>query len=123
MAKTIFSTTGSKMIYDGTTYYVTDLSYDEKADKVDVTDTGTSGDGKEYVYTRSERTISVDLWKDSATLVPAIKTLKACTLQFEGNKWIGSASFDGFNVSGQINNAVKLTLNGTFQGSISQSLS
>jgi len=123
MPKSIFSTSGSKLVYDGTTYYLTSLTYDIKADKKDVTDTGTAGDGKEYVFTRVERTFSAELWKDSSQLTPALKTKKALTLYFEGNRWIGSGSLDSISVKGTLDDGIKLSVNGMFEGAVSESLS
>lgn len=122
MSKMIFSTTASKMIFDGTTYYVTDLTYGQTANRVDVTDTGTAGDGTEWVYGRKERTISVDAWKDSATNLPTLATKKACTLAFEGNLFVGSASFESVEIAASIDTGVKFSLSGVFEGSVSSSL-
>ena len=123
MAKMIFSTTGSKMVFDSTTYYVTDLTYGQTANRIDVTDTGTAGDGTEFVYGRVERTISVDMWKDSASTGPAIKTKKACTIYYENNQYIGSASFESSEIAGSIDTGIKLSLSGIFEGSVSSSFS
>lgn len=122
MSKMIFSTTGSAIVFDGTTYYLTDLTYGQTANRIDVTDTGTSGDGTEFVYGRVERTISVDMWKDSASAGPSLKTKKACTIKFENNLYIGSASFESVEIAGSIDTGIKMTLAGVFEGSVSSSL-
>lgn len=122
MAKMIFSNSSSAFIFDGSTYYLTDLTFNQGSDKIDVTDTGTSGDGKEYIYGRKERTFNAQAWKDSATALPTLATSKACTLKFEGNMYVGSASLESVEVAGSIDNGVKLTVNGTFNGAVSSSL-
>lgn len=123
MSKMIFSTIGSKMTFDDITVYLTDLSFSEKSNKIDVTDTGTTGDGTEFVYSRVERPFTVDSWKDSATADLPIRTKKACTIQYENNKYIGSASFESKDIKGSIDTGVKITYTGVFEGSISASLS
>lgn len=121
MAKMILSTTGSKMIFDGTTYYVTDLSYAENSSRIDVTDTGTTGDGTEFVYSRVERPITISMWKSSTADGPAIRTKKACTIAFEGYSYIGSASFESKTVAASLDAGVKLDLSGVFEGAVSES--
>jgi hypothetical protein len=106
------------MTFDGTTYYVTDLSYAENASKTDITDTGTQGDGTEFYYSRVERPITVSMWKDSLSTGPVLRTKKACTISFEGSNYAGSASFESKTVAASLNSGVKLDLSGVFEGSV-----
>ena len=66
--KTIFSTVSSYFKYAATTYYLTDLTFNENFDKIEVTDTATSGDGKEYKTGRAERSFTVDIMYDSSSV-------------------------------------------------------
>lgn len=119
MAKMIFSTTGSVFIFDGTSNYLTNMTFSETKNKINVTDTGTSGDGTEYVYGRSERTFTVDIMKTSGSADLALGVSKACVMKFEGHQYVGSASLDSKSIEGSIDNAVKVKYSGTFQGAIS----
>jgi hypothetical protein len=118
MAKLIFSTTGSVFIFDGTSYYLTNMTLSETKNKINVTDTGTSGDGTEYVYGRTDRTFTVDIMKPSGSVDFTLGVPKSCIIKFEGHQYVGSASLDSKSIEGSIDNAVKVKYAGTFQGAI-----
>lgn len=120
MSKFIFSTTGSYFQYDDTKYYMTDMTFNEAAAKIDTTDVATSGDGKEYVYGRKDRTFSVDIFVDniSGSKMPAIGVSKAVVLAFEGRTYTGSGSLESKNIVGSIDTAMKMTFAGSFDGAV-----
>jgi len=119
MAKIMFNT--GSFAYNGTTYYVTSLKESDKYTKVDVTDTGTTGNGKEFVYGRVEQGFNVEMWASSSAAVPVKGASKACTLNFNGITFAGSASLESVEVAASIDQAVKLTVVGTFDGAVTQS--
>lgn len=123
MSKFIFASvaTGSYFKFDATTYYLSNLTLSETADKIDVTDTATTGDGKEYVYGRRERTFSAELFMTnlSASAEPALATRKAIEISFEGRKYIGSGSLESKEITGAVDSAIAVSFNGTFDGAVS----
>lgn len=119
MAKVIFSTSGSCLIYSGSTIYLTGLTYNQAKSTIDTTDTGTSGDGKDYVYSRVERTFTADVMLVSGAADLPLGVLHPCTIKYEGKSYVGSASLDSLSTEGTIDNAVKLKIAGRFQGSVS----
>lgn len=120
MPKYIFSTSGSYFQFDGKKYYMTDMTYNEAAAKIDTTDVATTGDGKEYVYGRKDRTFSVDIFVSnlSGSSVPALGTSKAIIMSFEGITYTGSGSLESKNIVGSIDTAIKMSLAGSFDGAV-----
>ena len=60
MAKKVLTT--GKFTFNSVEYKVTDVRFEENYNEIDVTDTGTSGDGKEYLGGRAERSFTVTIW-------------------------------------------------------------
>lgn len=115
MAKIMFNT--GSLSFDGKTYYVTSLKKSDKYAKVDVTDTGTAGNSKEFIYGRFESGINVEMWAISGS-IPACGVSKAMITNFNGITFTGSGSFESVEISAALDNAVKLTAVGTFDGTI-----
>ena len=122
MSKAIFSTTGSKVTFAGTDYYPTDVTFDETADKVEVTDVGTSGDGREYIYTRKTREFSADIFYDPTVADIVLATKSPMTLRFENALIVGSGSMEAINKVGSVDDGMKITYKGVFEGAVSTSL-
>lgn len=120
MSKYIFSTTGSYMEFDGTKYYMTDMSFNQVAAKINTTDVATTGDGTEYVYGRKERTFTADIFVSnlSGSAVPTLATSKKLVLAFEGRTYTGSGSLESANIVGSIDTAIKMSFAGSFDGAV-----
>ena len=116
--KTIFSTTNSYFKYGATTYYLTDLTFNENFDKIEVTDTATSGDGKEYKTGRAERSFTVDLMYDSGSADLTLNTATGVTASFEGKFYLGQAALYTKTINGTLDSAIKASYEGSFNGSV-----
>ncbi len=118
MSKAVLTT--GDFTFNAVVYVVTDMSMDVSYSEVDVTDTGTTGDGKEYLGGRAERTFSIDLWLDKNAADPPMKTEYAATIDFEGKTYAGNAILLSKSVQGSIDNGIKLSLSGRFNGAVTE---
>ena len=118
-SKFVFSSTGSYLDVQGVQrYFLTGLTFNESFDKVEVTDTSTSGDGKEYITGRAERGFSAEVMMNvSASDVP-LNTQYIMTASFEGRRYFGSASLYTKNVQGSIDDSIKVSYEGSFNGAV-----
>lgn len=116
MSKAVLNT--GDFTFNSVVYVVTDMSFDESFGEVDVTDTGTTGDGKEYLGGRAERTFSIDLWMNKNAADPPLNTQYAATIDFEGKTYAGNAIMLSKSIQGSINNGIKLSLSGRFNGAV-----
>ena len=117
--KFVFANTGSYLDVQGVgRYFLTNLAFNENFDKIEVTDTSTTGDGKEYITGRAERTFTVDVFMNvSASDIP-LNTQYIMTASFEGARYFGSASLYTKNIAGTIDDAVKASYEGSFNGAV-----
>ena len=118
MAKAIVATTGSVFIYDDTDFFLTDMTYTETFNEVDVTDTNTTGDGLEFLGGRAERAFTVDVITDVNSADITMNETKAIVCSFEDKTYEGSGSLLTKNVSAAINDAVKTSYSGKFSGDV-----
>lgn len=118
MAKIVTATTESKFVFDGTDYFLTNMTYEEAYTEVDVTDTNTTGDGKEFLGGRAERTFTVDVIQDVTAADITANSKKVITCSFENKTYVGSGSILGKTVVGAIDDAVKNTYSGKFAGEV-----
>lgn len=116
MAKEAFQT--GSFTSGGVTYAVTSLNYGENYGEIDVTDTATTGDGKEYVGGRADRTFSIGLFMDTSEADVVMNTESAITIDFEGKTYVGSGSVLTKTVDGSIDAAVSATYTGRFNGAV-----
>ena len=118
MSKAIFSTTGSFFQQNATKYYLTSLEFGESYDQIETTDTNTTGDGKEYLGGRAERTFKVDIICDVGVADLTMNSVLICTASFEGKHYIGSASLLGKTVQGSLDDAIKASYDGKWSGAV-----
>ena len=104
--------------YNSVEYGVTSLSLEKNATEVDVTDTKTTGDEKEYLAGRIERPFTIEMWKDVSQADPPHNELYAGEIDFEGFTYAGDMILLKIKVDAQIDNAVKLTVEGRFSGTV-----
>lgn len=116
MAKEAFQT--GSFTSGGVTYAVTTLNYSETYGEVDVTDTSTTSDGREYVGTRAERTFSIGLFMDTSEADVVMNTASAITIDFEGKTYVGSGSVLTKTVDASMDGAVAATYTGRFNGAV-----
>ena len=119
VAKAVLTT--GKATIGGVAYAITAMSYDESSAIVDMTDTATTGDGKEFAYGRKDRKFSIDVWTDVSGSDPVMTTKTSIDLNFEGKHYIGSGSLETKSVKGSIDNVTKTTYAGQFFGAVSES--
>jgi len=120
--KSIFSTASSSFKYSSSTYYLTDLSYNEAYDRIEVTDTSTTGDGKEYKSGRAERSFTVDVMYDTASADIPLNTAAAITASFEGKTYIGTGALYSKTITGTIDGVISATYEGAFSGLVTPSV-
>lgn len=119
MAKRTF--TSSKVKIGATSYNITNLKMDTKTAKVDVTDTGTLGDGKEYVFGRTDRTFQFDMWNNGA-MIPVGAAPVAIELDFQGVTYSASGSLESCGHDAQIDGAIKSSYQGAFVGAVTETV-
>ena len=118
MSKAIFSTTSSFFQQSSTKYYLTGLEFGENYDSIETTDTNTSGDGKEYLGGRAERTFKCDIIMDVSSSDCTMNSSLATTASFEGKTYTGLGTLLNKNVQGSIDDAVKVSYDGRFNGAV-----
>ena len=116
--KFIFNTTGSWFDVNTTKYFLTNMTFNEAFDKIEVTDTSTSGDGKEYITGRAERGFTVDLLMNASGSDITLNTEQPMTASFEGKRYFGLGSLYTKNVQGSIDDALKVSYEGAFNGAV-----
>ena len=118
MGKAIFSTTGSFFKQSSTTVYLTGLEFGETYDQIEVTTTDTSGDGKEYLGGRAERTFKADVILEIASASLTLNSSLASTASFEGRTYTGLATILGQTVQGSIDDSIKISYDGKWNGAV-----
>lgn len=113
-------TTG-KFTFNSVAYAITRLRFNEAYSEVDVTDTGTTGDGKEYLGGRAERTFEVDLWLDIAASDLTLNSALALVMDFEGKTYSGTAVLLEKSSEASIDEGIKQTYRGRFNGTVTVS--
>lgn len=116
MSKKIFKT--GALSFSGSSYVVTAFNYAENYGEIDVTDTGTSGDGKEYLGSRAERTFTVSLFMEVTGSDLTMNSSAPLEMDFEGKTYAGTGSMLTKTVDASIDNAVEVTYTGRFNGSV-----
>lgn len=116
--KAIFSTTGSFFKQGSQSYYLTGLEFGENYDSIEVTDTSTTGDGKEYLGGRAERTFKADLIMDVSGSDLTMNSSLATTASFEGKTYTGFGTLLTKTVQGSLDDAVKVSYDGRFNGAV-----
>jgi len=110
---------GSKMVgkeatlsFDTTPYSLIDFDYQHNGDNLDVTDTGTPGDGFEFLAGRVGRASKITLWALSTDAHPVrSNTAKACVLTLKsGENITGTAKILNVDEGVEVNGAMKYTL-------------
>ncbi len=118
MAKAVLIT--GKFTFNSVEYGVTSMEATKVAEEVDLTDTGTTGNEREYLGGRQERNITVEMWKDVGIADPPLGTLYAGELDFEGFTYAGNMVLLEVNQSAQIDNGVVLSVAGRFSGTVTE---
>ena len=116
--KFVMKNTNSWFKYGATTYYLTGLTFNESYDKIEATDTSTSGDGKEFITGRAERGFTADLIMNVSGSDAPLATQAAITCSFEGKVYTGSGSLYTKAVQGSIDDLIKVSYEGSFNGAV-----
>lgn len=116
MAKKVFKT--GTFEYDSITYGVTNMEATKTAEEVDVTDTQTAGNEREYLAGRQERTLSIEMWKDVTLADPDLGDVEAAVLDFEGFTYAGDVLLLEITMRAVIDDGVQLTASGRFSGTV-----
>ncbi len=118
MAKAVL-TTGT-FTYNSVVYGVTSMETTKVAEEVDLTDTATSGNEREYLGGRQERSITVEMWKDVTLADPPLGTSNTADMDFEGFSYTGNMVLLEVNQSAQIDNGVILSVSGRWTGTVTE---
>ena len=110
-------TTG-KFTFNAVEYGVVSLDFQESFGEIDVTDTATTGDGKEYLGGRVERSFTMEMWMDSQAADIAMNSAQTGELDFEGKTYAGTIVLLTRNSNGSIDSAIKQTYTGRFNGAV-----
>ncbi len=116
MAKKVFKT--GTFTYDSVVYGVTNMETAKTAGEVDVTDTQTAGNEREYLAGRQERTLSIEMWKDVTLVDPTLGSLLAGELDFEGFTYAGDIILLEITMRAVIDDGVQLAASGRFSGTV-----
>jgi len=116
MAKGVFNT--GHVEIGTTTYNVFNITYNEKYAEVDGTDTGSSGNVKEYYAGRADRTFSFSMFNDLGSADIALNSSDTIELSFAGKTYSGTGIILEKNVEGAIDDMVKTTYSGRFTGAV-----
>ncbi len=108
-------------LFNSANYWVTDASYEVTFDEVDVTDSGTSGDGTEFEPGFAERKSKLDLWlQDDSSEIP-LQTAQSATLTFAtGISVAGNFRPESMSIQGEVKGAQKYSIDGTWQGGVTE---
>ena len=112
MAKEVLTT--GLFTYNSVAYGVTDMNMSKVATEVDLTDTETAVNEKEFAAGRQERTFTITMWKDVTEADPPLATLYPVIIDFEGFSYNGNAIFTEVAQSATIDNGVVLNVSGRF---------
>lgn len=116
MSKKVLNT--GLLTFNGQTYPVISMDFNEQQGEVDVTDTGTTGDGKEYLGGRVDRNVTVELYMQDDDPDIALNTPAAGELDFEGKTYAGTFIFLSRNTNGAIDAAIKQTYTARINGAV-----
>ena len=116
------SLTTGKFTFNSVEYGVTSLEISRQADEIDVTDTATTGDGKEYLGGRVGRTFTVEMWRDTTVAAPPLNAEHAGIIDFEGLQYSGQMIILSISTQASIDNAIKETVTGRINGAVTETL-
>lgn len=116
MAKQALKT--GKLTFNSVEYGVVSMDFNEAFSEIDVTDTSTTGDGKEYLGSRAERTFTVEVWMQDNAADIALNSAQTGELDFDGKTYSGTMIFLTRNTNGAIDAGIKQTYTGRFNGAV-----
>ena len=116
MAKQALKT--GKLTFNSVEYGVVSFDFNESHGEIDVTDTSTTGDSREYLGSRAERSFTVELWMQDNAADIALNSAQTGELDFEGKVYSGTMIFLTKNTNGAIDSAIKQTYTGRFNGAV-----
>lgn len=111
-----------KFTFNSVQYGFTQCTIDETHDEVDVTDTATTGDGREFLGTRANRTISITMWNDVNAADLPTNVEYAGSVDAQGKTYSGQIILLSKSVGLSTDNATQNTYNGRFNGAITETV-
>lgn len=100
---------GCQLTFNSVVYPCTSVSYDETYSEIDVTDSATTGNGKETVISRAKRSSKVSAWVGATADDMTLGTAQTATLLFAtGCSVTGSAVPMSKSIQGSVNEATKI---------------
>ena len=99
-------------------YGVTAMDLTKAAAEIDLTDTKTVGNEKEYQTGRIDKTFTATWWKDVSIADPVIAESHPCEMDFEGYTYVGVAYLTEVAPSASIDEGIQLAITGRFTGTV-----
>ena len=103
MAKSAFRT--SYISLAGTAHYITQCSLNDTYEEIDITDTGTSGNIREYTGGFRDASFTFTIVEDPTVADLTMNTEQSCTVHWEGKTYTGAAKVLGKTGDGSVGSA------------------
>lgn len=98
---------------------VYDAKLNQKADEIDVTDTLSAGNSKEFIAGLVDRTITFSMWfKDDENDRMTIGDTKAFEMILSGKKFSGTLVITGDDIDASLKDAVKVSYTARITGAL-----
>ena len=108
-------------VFNAITYNITDVSYDVAQDDIDVTDSATDANSTEFAAGLAKRKFTASMWMLDITPEPARNSPQTATLTFStGVSVAGTLIIESMKVSGNVKDAQKVAITGSFQGTVTE---
>lgn len=118
MAKTAFK--NSTFTFNSTEYYLTSMSDNESYGEIEVTDTGTTGNGKEFVAGRQQFDVTIEVIEDPTVADITLGTEASGEADWEGKTYTGDFIFLTRAKSGSIDDKIVNSYTGHFNGTVTK---
>jgi len=103
MAKSAFR--DSYINLGGTVYYITTCSLNDSYEEIDITDTGTDGDIRDYTGGFRDASFTFTIIEDPTVADLTMNTEQSCSVNWEGKVYTGNSKVLGKTGDGSIGSA------------------
>ncbi len=97
-------------------FYPTNLSFNEQADMIDVTDLSTGLELSDFVWNKAKANFTAEGWLEIDQAFPTRGDEITLDLDFEGFAIAGAGRIQTVNVDAVFDTAIRITLSGVFVG-------
>ena len=108
-------------VFNAVTYNLTDFTYDDSRDDIDVTDSATDPNSTEFAAGLTKRKFTASMWLLDITAEPPRNSPQTATLTLtSGVSVSGTLLIESMKITGNVKDAQKVAVTGTFQGAITE---